>query len=157
GPVHWAVVEAADVTMGGGIVLTASVGATPTYLQRAERVLIERNSRHPAGLLGMHDLFEPADPPARSEIPIFSASDRAGSPLVLVDAKKIAGVVHTHLDDECTPFAESTYVTERIGQNIAEFLVQDMRAGRIPRAFLPLQSGVGDVANSVLGALGQLT
>ena len=27
GPVHWAVVEASDVTAGGGIVLTSSVGA----------------------------------------------------------------------------------------------------------------------------------
>ena len=29
-----------------------------------------------------------------------------------------------------------------------------MRAGRIPQSFLPLQSGVGDIANAVLGALG---
>ena len=31
GPVHWAVVEACDVTAGGGIVLTSSVGAAPTF------------------------------------------------------------------------------------------------------------------------------
>lgn len=154
GPLHWAVVEAADVTMGGGIVLTASVGATNTYLAKAEKILIERNSRHPAGLLGMHDIFEPLDPPARSELPVFNASDRVGSPLCLVDAKKIAGVVHTQLDDECAPFAEPTSVTERIGQNIADFLVGEIRSGRVPPQFLPLQSGVGDVANSVLGALG---
>ncbi|HXJ44410.1 MAG TPA: succinate CoA transferase [Bryobacteraceae bacterium] len=154
GPVHWAVVEAADVTMGGGIVLTASVGASPTYLHKAERVLIERNSRFPAGLLGMHDIFEPLDPPARSELPVYNASDRVGSPICMVDAAKIAGVVHTCLEDECLPFAQATPVTDRIGLNIAEFLVQEMRANRIPAAFLPLQSGVGDIANSVLAALG---
>src|SRR5579859_3121184 len=43
GPVHWAVVEACDVTPGGGIVLTTSVGAAPTFLNRAEKVLIELN------------------------------------------------------------------------------------------------------------------
>jgi len=32
-----------------------------------------------------------------------------------------------------------------------------MRAGRIPPGFLPLQSGVGNIANSVLGALGRNT
>ena len=34
GPVHWAVVEACDVTAGGGIVLTTSVGATTTFLNQ---------------------------------------------------------------------------------------------------------------------------
>ncbi len=100
GPVHWAVVEAADITPGGGIVLTTSVGAANTYLHCAEKVLIELNRRHPPTLLGMHDIFEPKDPPARSEIPIFSASDRAGAAMVIIDPKKIAGVVETNLDDE---------------------------------------------------------
>jgi acetyl-CoA hydrolase len=154
GPVHWAVVEAADVTPGGGIVLTASVGATPTYLNKAERILIEWNAEHPAGLLGMHDIFEPQDPPARSEIPIYSVNDRAGSPICLVDPRKIAGFVRTNLPDECGGFAPPTPTTEKIGLNVAEFLIAEMRAGRIPRKFLPLQSGVGDIANSVLSALG---
>ena len=32
-----------------------------------------------------------------------------------------------------------------------------MRGGRIPKSFLPLQSGVGNIANSVLAALGAST
>ena len=155
GPVDWAVVEASDLTSGGGIVLTTSVGAAPTFAGRAARILIELNRRHPPSLLGMHDVYEPADPPYRHEIPIYHASDRIGSPLVRVDPAKIVGVVETDLDDECAPFSEPTAVTEQIGQNVAEFLVAEMRAGRIPKSFLPLQSGVGDVANSVLGALGR--
>src|ERR1039458_10299853 len=35
GPVHWAVVEACDVTAGGGVVLTSSVGAAPTFVRKA--------------------------------------------------------------------------------------------------------------------------
>ncbi|HYG68004.1 MAG TPA: propionyl-CoA--succinate CoA transferase, partial [Anaeromyxobacteraceae bacterium] len=76
GKVHWAVVEACDVTNGGGIVLTTAVGAAPTFLNRAERILIELNASHPPGLLGMHDLFEPKDPPVRETIPIFRTFDR---------------------------------------------------------------------------------
>lgn len=155
GPLHWAVVEAADVTPGGGIVLTASAGATPTYLAKAERILIEWNANHPPALLGMHDLFEPVDPPARSEIPIFGVTDRAGSPICMVDPRKIAGFVRTQLDDECAPFAPATAITEKIGCNVSEFLIAETRAGRIPKRFLPLQSGVGDIANSVLAALGE--
>ncbi|MBL8230567.1 MAG: succinate CoA transferase [Bryobacterales bacterium] len=155
GPVHWAVVEAAEVMAGGGIVLTSAVGAAPTYLRQASRILIECNSFHTPDLLGMHDIFEPQDPPTRSDIPIFHADDRAGSPICHVDPKKIAGIVYTNAPDENGAFSDSTPVTEKIGQNVADFLVDEIRAGRIPSTFLPLQSGVGDIANSVLGALGR--
>lgn len=155
GPVHWAIVEAADVTPGGGIVLTNSVGASNTYLREAHNVLIEWNSKLPPSMLGLHDIFEPQDPPARVEIPIYHPADRIGSPICLVDPAKIRGIVFTDRDDEAAPFSPPTPVTEKIGENVARFLVDEMRAGRIPPAFLPLQSGVGDIANSVLGALGR--
>lgn len=154
GPIHWAVVEACDLSAGGGLVLTSSVGASNTYLRLADRIIIELNARHPSSLLGIHDIFEPLDPPARQEIPIFRPSDRVGSPICLVDPRKIAGVVLTDLADESGGFEEATNVTERIGRNVAEFLAAEMRAGRIPPGFLPLQSGVGNIANAVLGALG---
>ncbi|MFT3914203.1 MAG: succinate CoA transferase [Anaeromyxobacteraceae bacterium] len=154
GPVHWAVIEVCDVTHGGGLVLTTSVGATPTFASKADKILIELNSAQPASLLGMHDIFEPKDPPARQEIPIFAPSDRIGSPILLVDPKKIAGVVLTRMPDETAGFSPSTPETTKIGEHVAEFLVGEMRAGRIPPTFLPLQSGVGDIANSVLAALG---
>src|SRR5580704_18041138 len=73
GPVHWAVVEAGDLTAGGGIVLTSSVGCAPTFCSKAEKIIIALNHRHPPTLLGMHDIYEPADPPHRREIPIYAA------------------------------------------------------------------------------------
>src|SRR5512142_3015858 len=102
----------------------------------------------------MHDLFQPHDPPERHEIPIYAVSDRIGSPLMVVDRRKIVGVVRTNQADETSPFSEPTAETRQIGVNVAEFLVGEMRAGRVPRSFLPLQSGVGDIANSVLAAIG---
>jgi acetyl-CoA hydrolase len=154
GPIHWAVVEACDVTPGGGIVLSSSVGAAPTFLNRAEKILIELNARHPAQFLGMHDIYEPADPPARREIPIYRVSDRIGSPVCVVPPGKIAGIVYTDHDDEVGSFAEPNETTEAIGRHVADFLVREMHEDRIPRTFLPLQSGVGDIANSVLSAIG---
>ncbi len=155
GPVHWAVVEACDVTAGGGIVLTTSVGAAPTFLRKADRVLIELNRKHPPTLLGLHDIYEPLDPPLRKEIPIYAVSDRIGAPLVALEPSKIAGIVETDLADECGTFCAPTAALNQIGQHVARFLVDEVRAGRIPEDFLPLQSGVGDIANSVLAALGQ--
>ena len=122
GPMHWAVVEAADITRDGGIVLTSGVGAAPTFCAAAQRILIELNRRQPAALRGMHDIYSPADPPHRREIPIYRPSDRIGVPVLRVDPAKIAGVVETERDDDGVVFDAPTEVTGRIGRNVAEFL-----------------------------------
>jgi propionyl-CoA:succinyl-CoA transferase len=153
GPVHWAVVEACDLTSAGGVVLTTSVGASNTFLRLAQRVLIELNAKHSPELLGIHDLFEPKDPPIRHEIPVYRVHDRIGSPVCVVDPRKIAGIVRTDLEDENEPFEDPTPTTDRIGQNLADFLVDEMKRDRIPGHFLPLQSGVGNIANAVLAAI----
>ncbi len=154
GPFSWAIIEAASVSDEGVIVPTSSVGATPTFCRVADRILIELNQYHPPILYGMHDIFEPDDPPHRRAIPIYKPSDRAGPPYIKVDPRKIAGVVKTNLPDETGKFDAPSEVTTRIGQNVAEFLAAELKAGTIPSGFLPLQSGVGDIANAVLGALG---
>jgi propionyl-CoA:succinyl-CoA transferase len=151
GPLDCAIVEACEVTPEGGIVLTTSVGATPTFLSQAKKVFIELNRRQPRSLRGMHDIYEPQDPPHRQPILITRPSDRIGAPVMTIPPSKIAGVVETDLEDECDSFCDSTPVT---GQNVVAFLASEMRAGRIPREFLPLQSGVGDIANCVLSAIG---
>jgi Acetyl-CoA hydrolase len=156
GPIHWAVVEACDVTAGGGIVLTASVGASNTFANRAEKVLIELNRHHPPTMLGLHDLFEPQDPPNRKQIHVYKVSDCVGSPILVVPPEKIAGIVETDLADEFCPIASDDSKNAAIGRHVAEFLSADMRAGRIPKRFLPLQSGIGAVANAVMKSLGEI-
>jgi succinate CoA transferase len=154
GKFHWAIVEACDVTEDGGIVLSTSVGAAPTFLHSADRILIELNRYHPAALRGFHDIYEPADPPARREVPIYTVSDRIGEPLVRVDPAKIVGIVETNEPDETGGFDEPSAETRRIGENVASFLASEIRRGTIPKEFLPIQSGVGNIANAVLGAMG---
>jgi len=63
--------------------------------------------------------------------------------------------VETNWPDEARSFAEADPLTDKIGQNVADFLAADMKRGIIPSTFLPLQSGVGNIANAVLGALGR--
>ena len=155
GKVDWAIVEASEVTADGQIVLTSGVGAAPTFCRCADKILIELNRRHPATLRGIHDIYEPADPPYRREIPIYSPSDRIGTPYIQVDPKKIVGIVESDCADETGGFAEPSPITTKIGQNVAEFLANEIAVGRVPKEFLPIQSGVGDIANAVLGALGE--
>jgi succinate CoA transferase len=155
GDLDWAIVEAADVSSSGKILLTTSVGASPTFLMHAKKILVELNHRHPKELRGFHDIYEPNSPPNRLPIPISNAADRIGTQRVWVDPKKIVGIVETERDDEVRDFTPGTEVTRRIGRNVAEFLAAELKSGRIPKGFLPLQSGVGNVANAVLAALGE--
>src|SRR5579884_487710 len=107
GPVHWAILEAGDVTPSGDVILTSGVGASPTFARVADKVIIELNRAHaPTTLYGMHDLYEPADPPFRREIPIFRTSDRIGAKVVRIDPAKIVGVVETNIPDGGKPFTE---------------------------------------------------
>ena len=154
GELDWAIVEAADVSVDGKILLTTSVGAAPTFLSNAKRILIEVNRYHPKELLGFHDIYEPKNPPNRRPIPLVNAEDRIGTQRVWVDPKKIVGIVESNRPDEIKGFTPASDATTRIGQNVAGFLAAELRAGRIPKSFLPIQSGVGNVANAVLGAIG---
>jgi len=150
----WAILEACDITDDGKVYLTSAVGISPTVARLADRIIIELNKYHPKELAGIHDIYEPADPPFRREIPVYKSSDRIGVPYVQVDPKKVVGIVETDLENEVGAFTPTDDVTEQIGQNVAEFLSIEMRAGRIPAGFPPVQSGVGNVANAVLGAMG---
>jgi len=155
GKIRVAIVEACEVTPDGKIYLTAAGGITPTVCNQADHIIVELNSAHSKNMMGLHDVYEPLDPPYRREIPIYKPNDRIGQPYVQVDPKKIIGIVETHLKDEARAFAEADPVTDKIGQNVVDFLAADMRRGIIPASFLPLQSGVGNIANAVLGALGR--
>lgn len=155
GEVNMAIIEACEVTPGGKVYLTAAGGIVPTIARLADKVVIELNSAHSKNMIGMHDVYEPLDPPYRREIPIFKANDRIGQAYVQIDPSKIVGVVEISKPDEARSFTAPDPITDKIGQNVADFLAADMKRGIIPSTFLPLQSGVGNIANAVLGALGR--
>jgi acetyl-CoA hydrolase len=154
GRIDWAIIEAADVTDDGEIILTSGVGAAPTYAAVADKILIEINRAHPVELRGIHDIYEPQSPPHRRELPIYKVSDRIGAPFIKVDPKKIVGVVETNFEDDSRALGEAGELHKKIGQHVAEFLANEMKVGRIPSGFLPLQSGVGETANGILGMVG---
>lgn len=154
GDVDVAIIEAAEVTEEGQVVPTTGVGILPTICRLAKRVIIELNEKHPAAIRGLHDIAEPQDPPMRRDMPVYRPSDRVGLPYVQISPEKIVAVVRTQEPNEESAFAPLDEVTQAIGNNVATFLAEEIRKGRIPADFLPIQSGVGNVANAVLGALG---
>lgn len=157
GKIDFAIIEAADIQPDGTIILGCGVGNIPTYAAMADKILIELNRKLPHTLLGMHDIYVPADPPYRREIGIYTPSDRIGSPVLKVDPAKVVGIVETDSYDCVKPFTEPDETSKQIGSNVVRFLIEEYRRGGIPKEFLPLQSGVGNVANAVLYDLGEST
>jgi acetyl-CoA hydrolase len=153
-PIDVAVVEATEVTDDGRIFLTNSVGATPIILSHAKKIIVERNAFHDPRLRECHDIFLPAAPPFRREIPIYAPGDRIGANFVQVNPRDIIGIVDTNRADETKPFAPVDKTAEAIAGHLVEFLTAELKAGRLPKPFPPLQSGVGNVANAALSALG---
>jgi succinate CoA transferase len=151
GKVDVAILEAIDITDDGKVYLTTAGGIGQTVANLADRIIIERNTFHRT--MGLHDVYEPLDPPYRKEIPIYNAADRIGKPYVQVDPKKVVGVVDVCMPNEQVIFKELDPVTRKIGENVVNFILGDMRRGTIPPTGLPIQSGIGNVANAVLKAL----
>ena len=155
---NFAIIESCEIVEKGDmveIVPTAGVGNMPTFCRLADKIIVELNEAMPSTMRGMHDIYEPADPPQRREIPVYHVSDRIGKDCITIPASKLAAVVKTNRPNEVGKFTPLDEVTEKIGANVAAFLEAEMKAGRIPATFLPIQSGVGNVANAVLGALGE--
>lgn len=155
GDIDFAIIEAADINDKGEIILGTGVGNISTYAHMAKKIFIELNEELPSALHGMHDVILLQDPPRRPAIPIYAANDRIGSPVLKVDPAKIVGVVHTSSYDCVKPFSAVDETSKLIGANVVRFLVSEYQAGRLPKEFLPLQSGVGNVANAVLYDLGE--
>lgn len=158
GKMDVALIEVQSITDDGEIVLGTAVGNSPTWLKLADKVIIELNDQIPESIKGLHDILLPLDPPHRREIPIYSAHDRAGSVVAHVDPKKVLGVVKTSMPlGMPSKFSPVDEETAKIGKNVCDFLVSEMKNGRMPKTFLPIQSGVGNIANAVLNALEEST
>jgi succinyl-CoA:acetate CoA-transferase len=154
GPLDVAVVEVSGVTPEGNLVPSSSIGNNKTWLDRADRVVLEVNSWQSSDLDGMHDVYYgTALPPNRRPIPLVAPGDRIGVPYLQVDPAKVVAVVETDSPDRNTAFAPPDDTARRIAGHLIEFLEHEVSRGRVPEGLLPLQSGVGNVANAVLAGL----
>ncbi len=150
GKVDVAIIEAAKITEAGQVVVTTSIGASPVFCKVADAVIIEINTSKPIELEGIHDIYQPEDPPNRQPIPLVKPDDRIGSPYLTIDPDKIKAIVFTDKQDDPIAFAPVDEKSSAIAQHLIKFFEQEVALGRLPGRLLPLQSGVGSVANAVL-------
>lgn len=154
GDIDTAVVEVAAILPDGRLVPSTSVGNNMTWLRLAKQVILEVNAWQPLELEGMHDIYTgTAKPPHRLPVLIDHPGDRIGSPYLTVDPDKVVAVVRTDAPDRSSRFSAPDADSEAIAGHLIDFLLGEQRAGRLPQHLLPLQSGVGNIANAVLHGL----
>ena len=150
GKIDVAIVEACAITEEGNIIPTTSMGNTASYVQSADVVIVEVNVTQPLELEGMHDIYVPLDPPHRLPIPLVKVNDRIGTPYIPCTPDKIKFIVPCDIKDHTRAFGEIDENSKKMSHYFVEFLQQEIKAGRMPKNLLPLQSGVGTVANAVI-------
>jgi len=154
GKLNVAVIEVAGILEDGRLIPATSVGNNKTWLDQADKVILEVNHGHPLALEGMHDIYYGTErPPYRKPIPMTHAGERIGTPYLHCDPTKVIAVVETNLPDRDTKFSAPDDASCRIAGHLMDFFQQEVKLGRLPAELLPLQSGVGNIANAVLESL----
>ena len=156
GPLDVAVVEVVGILPDGRLIPSTSVGNNPTWLDQAQRIILEVNLHQNPALEGMHDMpHNMPMPPHGQPIALTHPSERIGTPYLHCDLSKVMAVVITDHPDRHSAFDAPNAVSARIAAHLIDFLQHEVKSGRLPPSLLPLQSGVGSTANAVLAGLNQ--
>jgi len=154
GPLDVAVIEVTAVLPEGLLVPGSSVGNNKTWLDQADKVILEVNRWQPREFEGFHDIYRgTALPPHRRPLVLTEPMQRIGEPYLYVDPAKVVAVIETDEPDVGAAFSAPDEVSRAIARHALDFLRGEVGAGRMPPELLPLQSGVGNVANAVLQGL----
>jgi succinyl-CoA:acetate CoA-transferase len=149
-----AVIEVAGITDEGELIPSSSVGNYKTWIDLADKVILEVNSAQPIELEGMHDIYYgTALPPNRLPLQITDPSDRIGVHYLHCPREKIIAVVPTNSPDRNSPFKPPDADSKLIAAHVLDFFTHEVKKGRLPENLLPLQSGVGNIANAVMMGL----
>ncbi|MBA4699174.1 MAG: succinate CoA transferase [Ruminococcus sp.] len=148
-----AVIEAAAIDEDGNIIPTTSIGVSNTYVEYADKVIIELNTYVPEEIEGIHDVFSPQKAPNTEPIMIMKPSDRIGTPYIKCDPSKIVAIVESDVPDNGRAVAAPDDEFKQMAKNLISFLENEVKAGRLCNPLPPLQAGIGSVTNAVLDGL----
>jgi acetyl-CoA hydrolase len=146
------IIEVSAITEDCGLALTTSCGIVAEMINLCDKIIIEVNTGQPS-FEGIHDIHMQQKPPHRAPFLITEAHTRIGTPYVPCDPDRIVAIVESKHRDKGRAFAEMDDTSEAIAGHIMEFFAHEVKRGRLPENLLPLQSGVGSIANAVVGGL----
>jgi len=153
GDIDLAVVEASRIRPDGSVILSSSVGVSAEALTRAKKIILEVNTTIP-DYTGFHDIALPSvHPRAGWPIPIVQVGDRVGNPYVEIDKSKVVAVIESTKPDYPVAFKATSETDRRIAENVIDFLMYCHKTFNWGKRLPPIQSGVGNVANAIVGEL----
>src|SRR5699024_6504679 len=152
-PIDVAIIEVVAITEEGHLVPSTSVGNSASFVAQAKQVIVELNTAMPAGLEGFHHNYLPAARPHREPLPLTQAHHRMGTNAIAVDPERIVAIVETHQLDSPSAVTEPDADTKAIAKHIVGFFEQEVAAERLMPSLLPLQVGIGSIANAVTQGL----
>ncbi|MDI2090716.1 acetyl-CoA hydrolase/transferase family protein [Commensalibacter oyaizuii] len=155
GDMDVAIIELSSIRADGTLVASTAVGNNQLWLNSAKKVILEVNHWQRAELEGMHDIWEVSPTFPQKIVPIVNPHDRIGNPYMTVDLDKVVAIVETNAPDRNAPFSPSDGNARAIAGHLMEFFNYEIKKGKMPQQLLPLQSGIGNVANAVMEALSQ--
>ncbi|VEI06770.1 succinate CoA transferase [Kurthia zopfii] len=150
GKVNYAIIEAVAITEDGLLIPTTSVGNSPIICETAENIIIELNITHPESLIGIHDIYVPGEQGQREPIPMTDVTQRLGSIGIKIDPSKVKAIVISEEPDAPSLIVPPDEETQTMANYLLDFFRDEIKAGRLTNELMPLQSGVGSVANAVL-------
>lgn len=145
-----AIIEATYVDANGFIVPTTSVGNSAIFAAQADTIIIEINTSIPLDFLGIHDVYIPPAYPHREPYLITRPDSRIGTEYIRVDPGKVAAIVFTDKPDSPARISAPDDKTSAISALLLDFFKNEVHAGRMGRNLMPLQAGIGKIANAVL-------
>jgi succinyl-CoA:acetate CoA-transferase len=149
-PIDVAIIEAVAITETGAIIPTTSVGNSASFAILAEKVIVEINLTQSLELEGLHDIFIPKHRPRREPIPLMTPSDRIGTSAIEIPPEKIVAIVITGKLDSSSTILPPDAETAAIAGHLVDFFKQEVKQGRLTERLLPLQAGIGTIANAVM-------
>jgi acetyl-CoA hydrolase len=153
GDIDLAVVEVSRIRPDGSLILSSSVGASAEVLSMAKKIILEVNTAIP-DYTGFHDIALPAvHPRVGWPIPIVNVRDRVGTPYVEIDKNKVVAIVESNRPDYAVSFKGTSDTDRKIAENVIDFLLHCRRWLNWGKRLPPIQSGVGNVANAIVGEL----
>src|SRR6201997_1545169 len=117
GKLDVALIEVTAILEDGRLVPSSSVGNNKTWVEQAEKVIVEVNTWQTAALEGMHDIYYGLQaPPKRGPLPLIRPGERIGTPYLEVPAEKVVAIVLTDAPDRNSAFKAPDEVSRRIAR-----------------------------------------
>ncbi|MDY7575194.1 acetyl-CoA hydrolase/transferase family protein [Actimicrobium sp. CCI2.3] len=150
GPIDVAIIEAIAITETGAIIPSTSIGNSASFAILADKVIVEINLNQSLELEGLHDIFIPKHRPQREPMPLMTPHDRVGTTAIHIPPEKIAAIVITERNDSSSTILPPDADTDAIAAHLVNFFNEEVRLGRLTNSLLPLQAGIGTIANAVM-------